>query len=383
MSDTRRRHALVVGAGVGGLAAAIALEQAGLRVTVLERTSEVSDLGFALVLAPNAMRALSCLGVADRIRGRANVATSVELRSEGGRILRRIDLAAIRHETGEDTLCALRPVVHGALLAALTSTTLRTGAEVQGFESSADQVRVELVSGEQLEGDFLIGADGIHSRIRGQLHGDGLRDSHLVGIRGVCRSLSWNGGGGAQYLGRGLEAGVARAGEGAVYWFVAGRPDAAQELLPPKAAALLAIQAFDPEFVRLVEQTVEEDVRRDVLEDRAPLAAWGKGRVSLLGDAAHPMLPHAGQGAAQALEDGVVLGRCMARESDILAALQRYEQLRSKRTERVVVLSRRNARMVSLQHPWLCALRNWFVAHGPSSLFEQQLIALARVDLQA
>lgn len=373
-------HALVVGAGVGGLAAALALERAGLRVTVVEQAAELRELGFVLLLAPNAMKALRLLGIADRVRERSVVGELGELRRADGSLLRRIDLRAVARAAGEDTVCARRHVLHGALLDALEHTEIRTGAQALGCEQDDQGVTLTLHGGERLHADLLIAADGTHSKLRAALHADPLRASGLIGIRGLCRGASWPITG-AQYFGRGLEAGASRAGADAVYWFVAAKQRALPAGLTPQAAALALLRTFDPALRALVEATAPADIRTDELVDRAPLRRWGDRRMTLLGDAAHPMLPHAGQGAAQALEDAAVLGRCVASERDLSSALRRYERLRMPRAYAVVALARRNARAVDIEHRWLCAARDWVIAHGPDGLIEKQLSSLARVEL--
>lgn len=343
---------------------------------MLERARELREVGFALLLAGNAVKALRMLGVAERVIAQSELGREGELRTTDGRVLKRVVLDAIRRATGEDAVCALRQVLHGTLVDALEGNELRTDAQAVRFTQTADGVTVELSSGEHVHGSLLVGADGLHSAVRAALHGDALRPSALVAYRGVCRPATWNVTG-AQYFGRGVEAGVARAGGDSVYWYVSARAE-----LDPKQSVLDLVRGFDAALVQLIERTDPADIRRDELFDREPLRSWGVGRVTLLGDAAHPMLPHAGQGAAQALEDAVVLGRCLAGRADVPAALRRYEELRIPRTTELVRISRRNARAGSIRNKWLCALRDWLLMHGPATMMEKQLVSLARVELE-
>ncbi len=373
--------ALVVGAGIGGLACALALERAGRRPIVFERGSELREVGAGLLLAANAVRALRMLGVADRVIEQSVAGGEGEMRAADGRVLKRVALTELRRVTGEDAVCALRHVLHGALADALETTEVRTNARVIGFEESATGVRVKLEDGSEVSGSLLVAADGIRSTVRAKLHGDALRPSGLVAYRGVCRGATWSSAG-SQYFGRAVEAGVARASADSIYWYVSTKRERANTALDAKRGALEVARVLDPAVTSLIEGTEPEHVRYDELFDREPLRAWGRGRVTLLGDAAHPMLPHAGQGAAQALEDAVVLGRCLAITADPEEALRRYERVRIPRTTQVVQMSRRNSNVSRIESSWLCNLRDWALAHGPAWLLEKQLVSLARVDLE-
>src|SRR5437867_13409883 len=154
------RSALIVGAGIGGLAAAIALRRAGWDVRVVERASSPRELGFALLLAPNAMYALGELGLADTARRGGAVATSGEMRRPDGTVLRHFDLAATRALLGEDAVCILRPVLHGALLDAVGLDSIELAAEAVGYSPTADGVTVMLANGRTAVGHLLVGADG-------------------------------------------------------------------------------------------------------------------------------------------------------------------------------------------------------------------------------
>ncbi len=384
-------RALIVGAGIGGLAAGVSLRRAGWDVRIFERAASPREIGFALLLAPNAMHALGALGLAEAARREGAVATSGEMRRPDGTVLRRFDIAAARALLDEDVICILRPALHGALLDAVGHDAIELGSEVTGFTTTGDGVAVTLANGQSAAGTILIGADGVGSVVRAQLHpAEGPpRRSGLLAIRGVAHDVVEHLGGvsGAQYFGRGLEAGVTRANERDVYWYLAPRADlvALRSLGEGGAgsgsataiAGRCAAQFHEP-FRAIVRATRPDDLRLDELFDRDPIDDWGAGAVTLLGDAAHPMLPHAGQGAAQALEDAVALGPALRDTAAPDEALRRYERVRAARTRAIVRLARRNARMGSVTSAAGCRLRDLAIQLVPQWAILKSLVALGR-----
>ncbi|MEZ5319293.1 MAG: FAD-dependent monooxygenase [Vicinamibacterales bacterium] len=377
---TPSRRAVVVGAGIGGLAAALALRRAGWTVRVYERAVHPRELGFALLLAPNAMRALRAIGLADAAIAGGFIARSGEMRRPNGDVLRQLDVGSVRDVLGEDSVCLLRPVLHGALLDAVGMDALELGCEASGVEARPGGAALVLADGRAIEADVVIGADGVGSAVRRSLHPQEPppRATGLAAIRGVALDVGHVLGdlSGLQYFGRGVEAGVARASERATYWYmsVLARPvrDAADE----EGLLARALEPFHAPFRQIVAATAAPDLRVDTLFDRDPTDQWGRGAVTLLGDAAHPMLPHAGQGAAQALEDAVRLARELAGDGDPAEALRRYERIRQTRTRAIVLLARRNARMASLRSPLACWLRDAAIRLVPDRVILGSLIAM-------
>jgi 2-polyprenyl-6-methoxyphenol hydroxylase-like FAD-dependent oxidoreductase len=233
MPDSREsRVALVVGAGIGGLAAGVALQQAGWRVRIFERAANLRELGFALLLAPNAVVSLERLGLAERVIAEGSEMTAGEIHGAAGRLLRRFDMARIRHLLPQPALVVLRPALHGALLDAFGPENLSLDSEVRGFSVPGRKPVVMLANGQRVEGDVLVGADGVGSVIRRVLNPDEPppRPSGLWAIRGVAHDVEPHIAGlaGAQYFGRGTEAGLARAGRnvvcGVLVHLVSGKP---------------------------------------------------------------------------------------------------------------------------------------------------------------
>jgi 2-polyprenyl-6-methoxyphenol hydroxylase-like FAD-dependent oxidoreductase len=361
--------ALIVGAGIGGLAAGLALTRAGWRVRIFERAPAPRELGFGVGLAPNAIAALRELGVADSVVSRGLTPVTAEIRHVDGRVIRRLSGRLDDLPRGDLPSVVLRPVLHGALLAAMNPETVEVDRDVVGFELDGPRVRLKIADGTSTTGDILIGADGVGSTIRAQLHPAEApaRSSGYVAVRGVSPAVDrLDGLQAIWYFGRGVESGVVQAGPEAIYWFLSLlAADVRSGPMDVDSTIGRFAAGFDRQFHAVTGAST--DVRLDELLEREPLARWGRGPVTLVGDAAHPMLPHTGQGAAQALEDAVGLGRALrGGGGDPIAALRRYEDVRSRRTRRVVRMGPRIARMTTTRNPVVALLRNTAIRIVPA-----------------
>jgi 2-polyprenyl-6-methoxyphenol hydroxylase-like FAD-dependent oxidoreductase len=362
------RSAIIVGAGIGGLSAAIALRQAGWNVRIFERSAELRELGFGLGLAPNAMAALAELGVADVVLARTYEPTRGEVRRMDGTVLKRA--AWPPRILGGPFVVAMRPALYGALLDAVGADAITSGSEATGFTVTGPRVTLHLSDGASAEGDLLVGADGVRSVICAQLHPSEPppRPCRIVSVRGAVDGAVANMGGMdvIYYLGPGVESAFIRASTTGIYWFFAF----AEELLPEgqtDPAALVAYVAphFDASFRAITGATT--DLRCDgILVDRDPLPAWGSGVVTLIGDAAHPMLPHTGQGAAQAIVDAVTLGKMLAGDVNVEQTLRAFEADRQPKTASLVRQGRRTARFMRIRNPIACAAREAAVRMFPA-----------------
>lgn len=353
---------IVAGAGIGGLAAGIALEQAGHEVIVLERVGGIAPVGAGIAMYSNAMEALRRIGVADAVAASGSPIARGEVRLWYGRVLQTQDLSGIVAELGQPPSVALhRAALHDILTRAFRGE-LRLGVEVRGYRQAGDRVFVQLADGE-LEGDLLIGADGIHSVVAAQLRGPSEpRYAGYTAWRGLAdeAGVPVPEGSGIELYGPGKRFGTILLGGGLVYWF-------ATHNTPPGGAG-----SAEQEHERISEQfrgwaspvpellaaTPPERVLRHDVIDRPVDRRWGEGRVTLLGDAAHAMTPNMGQGAAQAIEDAVVLGACLEGAADPVAALRRYEDLRRPRATWFVRTSWRIGVVGQWSNPLLVAARD-------------------------
>ena len=354
MASQNQDPFLIVGGGIGGLAAAYALARQGLPVRVLEQAPEFKEIGAGIQLGPNIFRALDKIGLCDAVLADAHRPPAMEMRCAlSGDLVTRIPLEDKRFLERFEKPYAVthRADIHAAILNACLNdshVTLETQKTVETFEQDADGVTAVLQSGERVRGRALIGCDGMWSKIRDKIVGDGKpRVSGHIAYRAVLKKdevppdlwrpdvILWAGPR-THFVHYPL-----RRGE--LYNLVAVfHSDHYEEGWDAKADAGLLWQHFKgqrPEVLRMLERI--ETWRMWVLCDREPVKDWSKGRVALLGDAAHPMLQYLAQGAAMATEDAVCLGEKVAAQPDDLpAALAAYVQQRYLRTARVQIMAR-------------------------------------------
>ncbi|MCY3795877.1 MAG: FAD-dependent monooxygenase [Gammaproteobacteria bacterium] len=359
---------LIAGGGIGGLTAALSLAKAGFEVALFERSAEFGEIGAGIQLSPNCTRVLHHLGLESALRACAFRPEGGEFRAwKSGKVIASSALGqAVRDRYG----FPYYNIHRGDLLRVLVEAAERSSAielnaasEVTGFEQDG-HVRVMAggtsgtKDGAVREGDALIGADGIHSTVRAQLFGDDApRFTGNVAWRalvpaeqlpaGLVRPMAtawW--GPHKHFVHYYLRSGtlvncvciVEKTGWEVESWTERGEFD---ELKSDFAGWHEDIQA-------LIDNMDRSSLYKWALHDRPPLPLWGKGAVTLLGDACHPTLPFMAQGAAMAIEDAAVLAGCLATNDDVATGLKRYEDLRRQRTARVQNGSRRNAKLFHL-----------------------------------
>ncbi|MGK5631780.1 FAD-dependent monooxygenase [Streptomyces sp. URMC 123] len=362
--------AVVVGGGIGGLAAAIGLRLIGWEVTVVERAAALADVGAGISLHANGLRALDALGVGAAVRAAARPQYTGGTRTPGGGWLARMDGAALERELGTPIVGIPRAVLHRLLREALPPECLVIGSEVTSVDTSfPERVRVPLRDG-AVDADLVVAADGVGSRLRARLFpahpGPAYSGStvlraiteHPVALR-TDFELTW---------GKGAEFGHIAFADGRAEWHaVLNSPPGVRH-----ADALAALRRrfgdwHDPIPALLDATRPEAVLHHDIHELVTPLPAFTAGRVALLGDAAHAMTPNLGQGACQALEDAAGLAAALAGEPTVESALTRYDAERRPRSQSVARAARQAGRIgQQLSHPLAIAARNTALRLAPS-----------------
>ncbi|MFJ2865249.1 FAD-dependent monooxygenase [Kitasatospora sp. NPDC087314] len=362
-----KRQAIVIGGGIGGLTAALALHRQGVPVTVHERAASLEPVGAGLALAPNALRALDRLGVGDRLRALATPYPALGLRRPSGRWLARTSSSAVEAYFGDTVAAVARADVIAALVDALPAGTVRTGspAELVRPGDTGSPAVVRTADGEQ-PAALVVGADGIRSATRGALfpRHPGPRYSGFTTWRTMVTPARPPAAVG-EVWGRGRLAGVVPLADGRVYVYGAALAPAGERAASEHAELLRRYGdwcAPVPQLLALADP--ERILRHDVWDLADPLPAYHHGRVALLGDAAHAMSPFQGQGACQAIEDAVVLASPLSPGDDPATTLPGYTAARLPRTTAIVTGSRRIGALVAVRSPAAALLRDTVLALG-------------------
>ncbi|WNF24679.1 FAD-dependent monooxygenase [Mesobacillus jeotgali] len=366
----------IIGAGIGGLSAAIALQQIGQKVKVYERASELKEMGAGIVLSANAIKALEKLGVADQVRQAGSPVKKAEIRTPDGKLLVNMPVHKQAERYGTYSYLIYRPYLQRILYEKLEPDTVKHDKKFIVLEQDSEYITSMFEDGEALKSKIVIGADGVHSRVRQNIFEDTpLRYSGFTAFRGITcfedNRFPAELGGGFEAWGKGKRFGFSHLGKGRVFWFAAiNAPQGT--LLAAKNKKQVVLENFKSwwgQIPDVIESTDEENILVHEIFDRKTIKKWHKGRVTLLGDAAHPMLPNLGQGGAQAMEDALMLARYLKRfPQDVEKALSHYEQVRIPRVDEIVGGSRMMARMMQLENPLAIKARNQLLRKMPDEL---------------
>jgi 2-polyprenyl-6-methoxyphenol hydroxylase-like FAD-dependent oxidoreductase len=376
---------IIVGGGIGGLTMALAAQRARLEARVFERAPNIEavQVGSGITIYGNAMRVYRELGAMEAMRANGGVVEWQDFYSWKGRKLGRWESGELAQRARAINLSAPRGVLHKALLERLEPGTVECCNACTGFEESGDSVTAHFEDGSNAEGDVLIGADGFGSVIRPQLLGDEGRKYRYAGL------TSWNAvvdfdhepthGVQASVYGRGSRFLWVHLGDGRVGWVAAAMaPEGESD--PPEGTRSSLIERFRdwaspvPEMIAASD---ERGIRRLDVVDREPVTRWGRGRVTLMGDAAHPMTFFLGQGACSAIEDAFVLGRRMRIHGATPEALRAYEAARIENANWTVKASWRLGKLVAIRSRVGSATRNAGVKAMSPLMFNR---LIGRVD---
>jgi 2-polyprenyl-6-methoxyphenol hydroxylase-like FAD-dependent oxidoreductase len=382
-------HVVVIGAGLGGLAAAVAADRAGHAVTVLERAPTLREAGAGIGIMPNGVLALDTLGLGAPVRAQAGpLDTGGGMRDRHGNRLLTADLAAVQERAGAPLVVVRRSWLHGLLADTLAPGTVLTDTPVTALHDAGDHVELR-TGGGPVHADAVVVADGAHSRLRAALLPEhpGLAGSGEFAARAIAPAAP---SGVPLAVGEfvdhrtGDRFGCLPLADGGVYWYATWHGPSPTD--PAERHRWLRDRraGWHPAAVALIDATPADAVHVVETEQLVrPLPALAIGRVALLGDAAHAMTPDLGQGACQAFEDAVTLGAVLDRASvaDVPAALREYDALRRPRVDALQRECRRMHRLLGLTG-WLARLRDALLRRVPQALAVRALAAQYRFPVR-
>jgi len=386
---TRKPKAIIVGGGIGGLCAAIALKRIGWTATVFEQAPELREVGSAVQTWPNASNAMDKLGILEGYDAAAEEIVDGQIGTRYGEPMICMHVPTIKRKTSYKGYSIHRHEFLEVLMSYLDiENDVIVGARSKKFEETSDGVRLTLEDGRTVEGDLLIGADGLNSQIRSQLGtGNQPRYAGYIAWRGL---LDWTfhkrfAGYFGIYVGNGGNVGFYPMTKGRTYWFVTKNKPPGEPHDP--VAAKKEIQEYvsgwaDP-VPEMIDRTPTETILRNDISDLMPTKVWGKGRVTLMGDAAHATTPNIGQGACMAVEDAVALAARLQKMDDLSvlpSELRKYERERYDRTHWIVTRSRMIGEAVQLDSPIKEGIRDAILKHMPPNFISQQTQSIYLYD---
>lgn len=377
--------AIVIGAGIGGLCAAIALRQAGFEVVLYEQAAAIREVGTGLSLWPNAIKALDKLGVGQTLRQVSIPQADGGIHDWQGRLISSASTEFIQRTFGAPVIMAHRAELLNMLIEAAHNVPMHIGMRLKQYEQDNHSITAVFENGQHESADVLIGADGIKSVVRTQMLGasHAPRYAGYTAWRAIAPYSSptatqfWG-----ESWGRGARFGVVPVNNGRVYWFaVQNAPE--HMPAPPEGHKAYLLQHFGDwhhPIADVLQATDETVILQNGIYDIVPLSRWTDGRAALLGDAAHAMTPNLGQGACQAMEDAVALKTAFGLSSDVGAALKAYQAARLPRANAIATQSRQIGQVGQLSNPLLCGLRDTVFRLMPAMIRDHQLASVVGKD---
>jgi 2-polyprenyl-6-methoxyphenol hydroxylase-like FAD-dependent oxidoreductase len=376
---------IVIGGGIGGLTTAIAFRRKNWDVSVHETTPELRPVGKGIWVPINAMQVLGRLGLAKHISEIGWPLQSVELRTAAGTLLSNVKLSELMARYGHSIISIHRTDLAGALAKVLPAGVLRFGSQFTHFAQDGTRVRAYFADGSEESADLLVGADGIHSRVRNQLFTPvklrysgqtcfrGISDITLpAGLASTCREI-WGGRN---------RFGFSAVGPREVYWFAPQlSPPGVKDSLDLRMQRLLeSYREFPDPIPEILAATRAEETVRTDLFDFPPIPRWSRNNVVLLGDAAHAMTPNLGQGGAQAVEDAFVLAERCGQARSVAEALENYERIRMPKAKWIVKTARSFGQISHWQNPLARWVRDTAIRWTPRSMEQKQLDKLYSIN---
>jgi 2-polyprenyl-6-methoxyphenol hydroxylase-like FAD-dependent oxidoreductase len=376
----------IIGAGIGGLTAAIALQGKGHQVEIFEAAAELRPVGAGIIMASNAMQIARRLGFAEAIYSTGNVLAHFGIGDHQGKPIQLMDIQAVRQKYGEASVSIHRGALQQILLQHLPNTSIQLNKRLNALEQLPNgRVKATFLDGSSEESDLLIGADGLRSTTRKAIFGEKpLRYSSHTCWRGIIPYRIENPSKTLELWAKtgGKRIAMIQIDPERVYFYYTEKRQPGYKVPVSEQVAYLSeqMQDFPPQYAELIALAKPEEIFHDDLYDLQPLAIWHHNAVMLLGDAAHATTPNMGQGGCQAVEDAWYLADFLERYPDYAAAFDAYEQFRRPKVNYVVNTSFMVGKISNLGGEIGYRLRNWLLRSTPNRMAKKQLERLFKLS---
>jgi len=373
----------IIGGGIAGLTAAIAMGQKGYKADIFESAKEIKGVGAGLALAANAMKGFDRLGLMEGVVALGRCLPSFSILDKKGKIITKADSGAISKKYGLDNFTIHRADLHDFLLSKIDPKLVHTGKRAVSFQYVHDKIEVIFSDATIHMTDYLIVADGIHSAIRTQLLPDAVpRYSGYTCWRAVIDNMHLEINESSETWGSKGRFGIAPLANNQLYWFAcinAKQND--PEMRDMQVSDLAEIfKNYHAPIASILDNTTNEQLIWNDIVDLAPISKFAFDKILLLGDAGHATTPNMGQGACQAIEDAVVLADELEKNRNVQRAFHAFEKRRLKRTEYITNTSWQVGRIAQLENNFFSAIRNFTFRNLPKSINEKQIEKVFETD---
>ena len=373
----------IIGAGIGGLTTALALEKIGVDYEVFEKAPKIDEVGAGIWLAPNALSVLQYLDVLDEVKVKGNTINQITLAQADLAPISDNDQDFIEEEFGFTTIAIHRATLQQLLFDKIPKERIHLGKGFQSYEECPNgNIKVKFEDDTIIETNYLLGADGIHSKVRKQLFPESkIRYSGQTCWRGVANFEMTS-----EFQHRGMELwgnqirfGISKIAENKVYWFAVAldRPDQKDNRDQLQQKLVEMFKEFDPMVTQLILSTpIEKIVRNDII-DLALLDHWYHDNICLIGDAAHATTPNMGQGGAQAIEDAYYLSKMIANDQGNKHNFKIFEGKRKKKVTTIVNQSWSTGKMAHWKYGQ--GFRNFVLKRVPKKVLQKKMIEMYQI----
>lgn len=364
----------IIGAGIGGLTTAIALEQKGYKIRIFEQAEKIKPVGAGIILANNAMQVYEKLGLRKIIEEKGNAISSLNITKANLKPISKVDLSYFENKFKVKNIAVHRGILQQMLIDQLSSSQLNLNHKLNKIIKTPNGYSLEFKNGEKIQSSIVIGADGLNSVVRQNLflNNNTIRNANQICWRGITQfNLP------KQYQNELNEAwgaserfGFVQIAEGKVYWYALKSFNKNKDEFNVNKIEDY-YSKYNSVIKNIISSTKKEQINTAEISDLEPINDWYKENVCLIGDAAHAMTPNMGQGACQAIEDAYVLSECI-KKYDINYAFKEFQKLRQPKAQQVVKVSWMVGKIAHLSNPILIAFRNQMMRLTPSFINRKQ-----------